>query len=156
MLLCPETLHDVPELTQLRSKPWNKISAHERENYYWKKRGQILFDILLANLEGNAGISNIVNITMQGWNDQLYACYWWYQRIPRHPKLGYLWRQAWKSCRNTYLMSVSLCVQHCPKTEAHDNLKKEKQWLHINKTDKLVFTSVWVGVIITVVRELTT
>lgn len=24
-------------------------------------------------------------------------------------------------------MSVSLCVQHCPKAEAHDDLKKEKQ-----------------------------
>lgn len=59
---------------------------------------------------------------MRGCTDQLTACYWWY------PKLGYLWWQAGKVKETlTYLMSVSLCVQHCPKTEAHDNLKKNKK-----------------------------
>ena len=44
-------------------------------------------------------------------------------------------------CRSTYLMSVGLCVQHCPKTEAHDNLKKEKkQTVAVDRMDELLFT----------------
>lgn len=96
---------------------------------------------------------------MQGRTDQLTACYWWYYRVNRYPQLGYLWWQAWKSCRNTYLMSVSLCVQHCPKTEAHDNLKKEKkQTITVERMDELVFTSdgVEVIIIVGVISEVTT
>ena len=56
-------------------------------------------------------------------------------------------------------MSVSLCVQHCPKTETHDNLKKEKkQTITVERMDELVFTSDGVGVIIIVgvIREVKT
>ena len=52
-------------------------------------------------------------------------------------------------CRNMYLMSVSLRVQHCPKTEAHDNLKREKkQAMAVDWMDDLVFASDGVGIIV--------
>ena len=94
------TRHDVPELTQPRSKPGKKslckrITVEIREDC-----------VLLV--VSKAGLHVVASM---------------------------------ESCRNTYLMGVGLCVQHCPKTEAHDNLKKEKkQAMAVDRMDELVFT----------------
>ena len=85
---------------------------------------------------------------MQRLTDQPTACSWWFWRLARLQKAGLPVVASMESYRNMYLMSVSLCVQHCPKTEAHDNLKKgKKQAMNVEKMEELVFTSDGVGVL---------